>query len=144
MTDFEIPTIYVLAGVNGAGKSSIGGAEFQGQDSSFYNPDLAAATIRAIHPLISDTEANSHAWKIGRTVLEQAIAKRVDFRFETTLGGNTIPQLLEQATGSGLRVQIWFAGLSSPELHIQRVAARVARGVRRRKSANAGIAAGRI
>ena len=122
------PTIVVLAGVNGAGKSSIGG-EFAptGQDF-FFNPDTAAAQIQALHPAISLALANGHAWQIGKALLESAIAERRDYRFETTLGGHTIPALLEQATGAGHRLHVWFCGLSSPDLHIRRVRQRAARG----------------
>jgi predicted ABC-type ATPase len=42
--------IYVLAGVNGAGKSSIGGAAFRERGSDYYNPDEAAREIREAHP----------------------------------------------------------------------------------------------
>ncbi|HYC55871.1 MAG TPA: ZTL protein, partial [Candidatus Binatia bacterium] len=48
--------------------------------------------------------------------------------FETTLGGNTIADLLEQAARAGHKVRIVFVGLESAEKHIERVAARVARG----------------
>ena len=34
------PTIYVLAGVNGSGKSSIGGAAIAASGLIYYNPDL--------------------------------------------------------------------------------------------------------
>jgi predicted ABC-type ATPase len=36
--------------------------------------------------------------------------------------------LLERAASSGIEVRIWYVGLSSQELHIARVRARVARG----------------
>ena len=50
------------------------------------------------------------------------------FAFETTLGGKTITALLERALGAGGEVRIWYVGLSTPELHLARVRARVARG----------------
>jgi predicted ABC-type ATPase len=61
-------------------------------------------------------------------LLERAIAERRHFAIETTLGGNTITSLLERALATGLEVRIWYIGLTSPELHIARVRARVARG----------------
>ncbi len=122
------PTIYVLAGVNGTGKSSIGEGIFNGEGSVVFNPDTIAAKIRALHPDISLTLANAHAWQIGKSLLEQAIEERKDYRFETTLGGRTIAQLLQQAACGGHRLHLWFCGLESPELHLQRVRARVARG----------------
>ena len=80
------------------------------------------------NPGRSQREANGAAWQQGKRLLEQAIAKRFDFAFETTLGANTIPRLLAEAASQGIEVRIWYAGLSSPELHIERVRARVARG----------------
>ena len=41
------PRIYVLAGTNGAGKSSIGGAMIREAGSEYFNPDEAARRIRA-------------------------------------------------------------------------------------------------
>jgi predicted ABC-type ATPase len=122
------PVLYVLAGVNGAGKSSIGESEFRSQGSPVFNPDTIAQQIRTLHPHISLTLANAHAWQIGKSLLEQAIAGGRDYRFETTLGGRTIAQLLEKAARSGHRLRIWFCGLASPELHLRRVQSRVALG----------------
>jgi len=73
-------------------------------------------------------EANADAWQIGRTLLERASREHLTFAFETTLGGNTIPRLLSEAAKSGSEIFVWFVGLESPELHIERVAARVRRG----------------
>lgn len=122
------PKIVVLAGVNGAGKSSIAGA-FAGLDRRFYfNPDTVAQEIRRLHPDISLALANGHAWQIGRSLFEQAIAEGRDYRFETTLGGRTIPTLLEKAARKGHRLHLWFCGLANVELHLERVKARVASG----------------
>jgi predicted ABC-type ATPase len=122
------PTISVLAGVNGAGKSSIAGKFLQKAGDAFFNPDTVAQQIRTLHPSISLTLANAHAWQIGKSLLEQAIAGGRDYRFETTLGGRTIAQLLEKAARSGHRLRIWFCGLASAELHLKRVQSRVAHG----------------
>ncbi len=122
------PSLHVLAGVNGAGKSSIGERIFSSEDARVFNPDTIAAKIQTLHPHISSALANGHAWEIGRALLERAIAEGVDYRFETTLGGRTIPRLLEEAARAGHLLHIWFCGLESPELHLRRVRARVAHG----------------
>lgn len=124
----RVPRIYVLAGTNGAGKSSIGGAMLIEQGALYFNPDEAAACIRDANPGISQEEAQSAAWHQGKRLLERAIAERLDYAFETTLGGNTIPALLERALLAGSEVRIWYVGLASAELHIARVRSRVARG----------------
>jgi predicted ABC-type ATPase len=124
----EAPRIYVLAGVNGAGKSSIAGAAFRASGAEYYNPDEAARVLMTANPGLSQTDANSAAWHQGKRLLEQAMARRLDFAFETTLGANTIPRLLAEAASQGIEVRVWYAGLSSPELHVKRVRARVRKG----------------
>ena len=118
----------MLAGVNGAGKSSLAGAAFRDAGGDYYNPDEAAKLIRQAHPRLSQAEANGLAWQQGRRLLERAIAGRLDFAFETTLGASTMPRLLEDAANKGTAVRVWYVGLASLELHIERVRARVRRG----------------
>ncbi len=120
--------IFVLAGVNGAGKSSIGGAALLASSAAYFNPDLAARTLLEANPGTSLEQANGHAWELGRRGLEQALRGRSNFAFETTLGANTIPDMLLAGAREGARVHVWFAGLSSPELHLQRVRERVRAG----------------
>ncbi len=128
MAETKRGRILVVAGTNGAGKSSIAGAVASEQGMEILNPDEAARRILAANPGITQTEANSAAWHEGKRLLERAIAERLNFAFETTLGGNTITTLLEKALVKGVGVRIWYIGLNSPELHIARVRARVARG----------------
>jgi len=120
--------IYVLAGTNGAGKTSIAGAAFNARGASWFDPDAASRRIRAADPALAPEQADSLAWQQGKRLLERAIAEGLDFAFETTLGGRTITGLLEQALDRGLEVRVWYAGLSSPELHLQRVHRRHDRG----------------
>jgi len=120
--------IYVIAGVNGAGKSSIGGAAFRSFGGDYYNPDEAARRVLAANPGLDQAAANGAAWRQGRGLLEQAIDKNLDYAFETTLGGSTITRLLAAAAAKGIAIHAWYVGLSSPELHIRRVQARVRRG----------------
>lgn len=122
------PRIYVLAGVNGGGKSSIGGAAFRASGTDYYNPDETARELKETQPGLTWAEANASAWRIGQALLERAIRERLDFAFETTLGGNTIPRLLAEAAKSDIEIRVWYVGLESAELHIERVAARVRRG----------------
>jgi predicted ABC-type ATPase len=124
----DVPTITVLAGTNGAGKSSIGGALLAEAGAPFYNPDVETRALMAANPGLPLSEANAAAWRIGKERLQIAINHRQSFNFETTLGGTTIALLLAQAHKSGMRLRVWYCGLSSAELHIQRVQARVRYG----------------
>jgi predicted ABC-type ATPase len=121
--------IRVLAGVNGAGKSSIIGATVREKGGEYYNPDEAAREIRTANPGLGQTEANAAAWEQGRTLLERAIDLGLDFTFETTLGGNTMPALVTDAAAArGVEVHVFYVGLGSAEDHIARVRHRVHAG----------------
>lgn len=128
MSPTRASRIYVIAGVNGAGKSSIGGAAFRSLGGDYFNPDETARELMAAAPGLGQAEADIAAWRQGSKLLRQAIAERLDYAFETTLGGNTIPRLLAEAAAQGIAIYVWYAGLSSPELHIQRVRSRVRKG----------------
>jgi predicted ABC-type ATPase len=101
---------------------------FRQAGADYFNPDEATGRILAANPDISTAEANTAGWHEGKRLLERAIAERLDFAFETTLGGHTISALLYEAFAAGIDVRMWFVGLSSPELHLARVRSRVARG----------------
>lgn len=98
------------------------------EGSEYFNPDTATQQILAANPGIQLETANSEAWKMGKRLLEKAISSRIDFAFETTLGGSTITRLLEHALSEGLEVRVWYVGLNSPEQHLHRVRSRVKHG----------------
>lgn len=120
--------IYVLAGVNGSGKSSIVGTRLRREGADYFNPDEETRRLLASNSALTSDGANGAAWLEGKRRLERAIADRLEFRFETTLGGNTIVRTLETALDAGIEVRMWFVGLSSPEQHLARIRARVAAG----------------
>jgi predicted ABC-type ATPase len=120
--------IFVLAGVNGAGKSSVGGAALAAAGAPFFNPDVVAARLRQERPQLSTEQVNGLAWTVGRRGLETALAGGLTYAFETTLGGASITRLLLDGARRGAEIHVWFAGLATPELHLQRIAARVAAG----------------
>ena len=69
----QAPRLYVLAGVNGAGKSSIGGAMFRASGADYFNPDEAARELMAANPGSTRSKANAVAWHQGKRLLERAI-----------------------------------------------------------------------
>ncbi len=120
------PVLLVLAGVNGAGKSSIGGqVMLRRAGLSWFNPDAYARLLTEAG--LPQTEANSRAWQHGVHLLDQAVAAGHAHAFETTLGGDTIKQKIAAAAATH-EVLMWFCGLASPEQHLARVAARVRAG----------------
>jgi len=120
------PRIQVLAGVNGAGKSSIGGAALRSAGADYYNPDEVARELAERGATLAD--ANARAWAAGRELLERAINRGWSFAFETTLSGSTITRLLQEAAARGSEVFVWYVGLANADLHVAPVKARVRQG----------------
>lgn len=120
--------ITVIAGVNGAGKSSVAGSYIRSEGGEYYNPDEYARQWLSENSHRTQAEANAEAWKIGQGLLKAAIAARKPFTLETTLGGRTITGILSEAISHGTPVRLIYCGLASSELHIERVAARVRNG----------------
>jgi predicted ABC-type ATPase len=120
------PVLFVLAGVNGAGKSSIGGHLLEQAGQTWFNPDTFARELIAVTGC-SQTAANAHAWAESVRRLDDAVSAGRDHAFETTLGGHTVAAKIADATRTH-DVLIWFCGLASPDQHVARVRARVAAG----------------
>jgi predicted ABC-type ATPase len=124
----ESARITVIAGVNGAGKSSIVGERLRQSGGEYFNPDEVTRKFLAASKSMTQDEANSRAWDEGRSRLEDAIREKSDFVFETTLGGSTITELLVKALDEGLEVALFYVGLEKVELHLERVRSRVQAG----------------
>ncbi len=120
------PVITVLAGVNGAGKSSVVGAALRATGADYHDPDEVTRAYRA-HG-IPEEEANVRAWNRGRQDLARAIDEGRSYAFETTLGGRTMTDLLIRAGRTGIVIRMIYVGLASADLHVERVRGRVARG----------------
>lgn len=122
----ERPLLYVLAGVNGAGKSSIGGYLLTQASLTWYNPDDFARTLVSDYDATQEN-ANIEAWQEGVRRLRQAIATQRSFAFETTRGGQSITQYLLQACKTH-DVMIWYCGLRTSQLNLDRIKLRVQHG----------------
>ncbi|OZI66805.1 AAA family ATPase [Bordetella genomosp. 11] len=120
------PVVYVLAGVNGAGKSSIGGHLLTQAGMTWFNPDTFARELARHHGYAVE-DANAAAWNEGVRRLERAVSSGKSFAFETTLGGRTIVRKLIAAAATH-DILVWFCGLRDAEQHIARVRLRVAQG----------------
>ena len=120
------PVLVVLAGVNGAGKSSIGGHQLARAGLTWFNPDTFARELRAATGCTQE-DASARAWAEGLRRLDASIASQHDYAFETTLGGRTVPGRIHSASSTH-DVIVWFCGLGSADLHVNRVRARAAAG----------------
>lgn len=120
------PQIVVLAGVNGAGKSSVGGQALADSNLTWFNPDTYAREL-VCELGMDQEEANGLAWEKGRSDLQAAIEQGRNYAFETTLGGTTITRMLLQACDTH-DVVVWYCGLDSLQKHLERVQLRHAAG----------------
>jgi len=127
------PAIRVLAGVNGAGKSSLLGQQLRNesvrlldQEVCWFNPDDYAREL-ADGSRMELARANIDAWNEGLRRLRHAIAERQNYAFETTLGGRTLSAELIRAAATH-DLHMYYCGLPDVDTHLRRIAARVARG----------------
>ncbi len=125
------PAIWVIAGPHGGGKSSIIGEVIRAAGADYFNPDEYTRQLCDRNLGLPLDAANALAWAEGKRRLEEAIAARQSFAFETTLGGRTISRLLHQAADRGMVLKIWYIALDSADRHVARVAARATRGFHR-------------
>lgn len=116
----------MLAGVNGAGKSSVGGHVLVQAGLNWFNPDSFARALVGSTGC-SQTDANALAWTEGLRRLDEAVSQGRNHACETTLGGKTFTARIEAAARSH-DVMVWYCGLAAPEQHVARVKARVAAG----------------
>ena len=90
----ERPILYVLAGVNGAGKSSVGGHILTQAGMAWFNPDTFAREL--VQRLgRSQDQANADAWAEGVRRLDAAVAAASGLNAGSASGSNT-----ETASGS--------------------------------------------
>jgi len=120
------PTVIVLAGINGAGKTTAARSLLANtlKVITFVNADVIAQGLSGFDP-------DAAALRAGRIMLEELhelAAQRATFAFETTLAGRTYASWLDSLRTTGYRIHLFYFWLNSPDLAIARVAARVRKG----------------
>lgn len=120
------PNLFIIAGCNGAGKTT---ASFTILPEllncrEFVNADEIAKGLSPFQP-------ESVAFEAGRIMLERVdelLHEKVDFAFETTLSTKTHAIRVKKAKASGYNVKLVFFWLKSPSLAKRRVQIRVSQG----------------
>lgn len=121
-----MPNLYIIAGCNGAGKTTASLTILPEilNCKEFVNADNIATDLSPFNP-------ESVAIEAGRLMLShihELMKAEVDFAFETTLSTKSYVSLVREAQGMGYKVTVLFIWLDSPEMAIQRVAERVGKG----------------
>lgn len=113
-----MPRLLCICGPNGAGKSTFTRAVALRENLLVIDPDKLAADG------LSPVSAGKAAARMARFFLQEGIS----FARESTLTAHFDFTLMTEARQRGYRIELVYIRLSSPELAVQRVAARAARG----------------
>ena len=112
-------SLYIIAGCNGAGKTT---ASFTvlpelSQVKEVVNADEIA---RGLLPFQSE-KVSIESGGIMLRLLQELMAQRVDFAFETTLATRCCAGLIDRAKAQGYSVTLIYYWLDSVELAVARV-----------------------
>lgn len=121
-----MPGLYIIAGCNGAGKTTASITILPEilKCKEFVNADSIAAGL-------SPFNVESVAFEAGRIMLQriqQLMEDKEDFAFETTLRTRSYVSLIQKARKNGYKITLLYFWLKSPEIAKQRVAKRVSQG----------------
>lgn len=124
------PRLWIVAGPNGSGKSSLyseGDIEDFGGSVWIINPDLLSERIGRIESL-DLLAANLEAVKRIYAWLEASIDAHQTIGVETVLSTDKYRDLVLHAKRRGFEIRLIYVLLRSPELNVERVKMRVAKG----------------
>ena len=118
--------LYIISGCNGAGKTTASNVVLPDilDCREFVNADEIAHGLSPFNP-------ESVAIEAGRLMLQRIevlLERHCTFSIETTLATKSYINLVRRAQDEGYSVKLLFFWLNSPELAMQRVAERVAKG----------------
>ena len=118
--------MYIISGCNGAGKTTASYTMLPEmlECSEFVNSDEFAKGLSPFNPEKASIQASRYMILKVRYLLQ----RQLDFGIETTLATRTLLKTVRLAQASGYSVTLLYFWLNSPELAIERVAARVETG----------------
>ena len=116
--------LYIIAGANGSGKSTISKVFLPAEGVVYVNPDDIARELCPQKPEAVRIAA-------GREALRQIsdfVGRGVSFAVESTLSGSAYVKALRRAKELGYKTSIIYTFVDSPDVCIARIAARVRKG----------------
>ena len=121
-----MPKIYIIAGCNGAGKTTASFSILPDilDCKEFVNADEIAKGLSPFQP----EKAALEAGRLMLIKIKNLVESGKDFAFETTLSTRSYVSLIQQAKQKGCSVTLLFFWLNSPALAVARVAERVREG----------------
>ena len=118
------PTLTIIAGANGVGKSTFTRATSEALQVIVIDPDAEARRVQPDNPEAAAIAGGRQAIKRARAYLEN----NQSFAVETTLSGNTYLRMMAEAKRRGWQVNLIYVGVDNVQTSIERVAQRVAAG----------------
>ena len=121
-----MPRMFIISGCNGSGKTTASYMLLPEllDCSEFVNSDEFAKSLAPFHPESAYVTASRYMLK----KLQYLFSRREDFCIETTLATRSLIKMVRRAQDQGYFVTVVYLWLRSPEIAIQRVAARVEAG----------------
>lgn len=119
------PTFTVIAGINGAGKTSL--YRVISADTPLgerINTDEIAFSLGSVNDPLTQIKAS----RIAIKKIGEYIASKTSFHIETTLPGQTVEKYVRRAKENGFRIVLYFVGIDDVSVAINRVHRRIANG----------------
>lgn len=122
------PTLCVVAGPNGSGKTTTTElllANEWGANSLYINPDIIAEQE---YGGWNNTEAVLKAARRATEIRYQCLVERRDFVFETVFSSAEKLEFLHKAHDAGFFIRLFYVCTKSPEINVARIAKRYMNG----------------
>ena len=121
-----MPRLYIISGCNGAGKTTASYTMLPEMldCSEFVNSDEFAKGLSPFNP----EKASIQASRFMIMKIRYLLKRQQDFGIETTLATRTLLKTIRMAQEAGYTVTLLYFWLNSPDLAVERVAARVGTG----------------
>ena len=116
--------LWVLAGGNGAGKTTFYNTQLKSLGLPFINADSIAKELYPIEPEIHSYDAA----KIAAHMRSELLVKGESFCFETVFSHTSKIDFIAQAKANGYEVVLVFIHLDNLDLNLARIAQRVEEG----------------
>lgn len=121
-----MPRLYILAGCNGAGKTTASYTFLPEilDCREFVNSDEFAKSLSPFDPSIASVSAS----RIMLRRIQYLMERGADFSIETTLATRSLVSIINDARAKSYVITILYLWVQSPEIAIQRVRDRVETG----------------
>jgi predicted ABC-type ATPase len=120
----QFPQLWILAGGNGAGKSTFNQLFLKPKGIKFVNADLLAGEMNPEDP----GQAGYRAGSLAIRLVERLIEQRISFCYETVFSHKSKIDLAAGAKAVGYEIILVYIHLETPELYEARVHQRTVQG----------------